>query len=193
ILEHERAHSGPFARVGERVGSTHGSHLDDRPLLPPPAGAPGLRRTLLALVIVFDAARALLLLGEADIEVAIEVAAERGGPGKGPSHAPLISLQLCQRPPRHRPEHHVMVGEVHGESVEAVRDGRAGWAARRVVRPEHEMIDEELRAPSEEIWARGSPFIGVELIRLLDLDPWQLLTLLRQLVTAMRELLLRLE
>src|SRR5262245_30996282 len=86
-----------------------------------------------------------------------------------------------------------MVGEVHGESVEAVRDRRAGRAAGGEVRPEHEVVDEELRAPPEEVCQRGAPPVGLESIRLVDPNPRQLLSPPRQLVAAPRALLLRLE
>src|SRR5262245_8860588 len=86
-----------------------------------------------------------------------------------------------------------MVGQVHGEPVEAVRDRRAGRAAGGVVRPEHEVVDEELRAPSEEVRQRGLPLVGLESILLVDSNPRQLLPPPRQLVAAPRELLLRFE
>src|SRR5205085_9700703 len=57
----------------------------------------------------------------------------------------------------------------------------------------HEMIDEELRAPFEQVGERGAPVIGVEPVFLLDADPRQLLPPPRQLVAAPRELLFRLE
>ena len=79
------------------------------------------------------------------------------------------------------------------EPVKAVRDRRAGRTARRVVGPEHEVVDEELRAPSEEVCQRGAPFIGLESILLVDPNPRQFLPPPRQLVAAPRELLLRLE
>src|SRR5262245_12511322 len=66
VLEHERAHARPFARVGGRIGSAHGREGGS-----PLAGA--FPRSL-ALVVVFDAALALLLPGESD--AAVEVAAE---------------------------------------------------------------------------------------------------------------------
>src|SRR6266702_56003 len=50
-----------------------------------------------------------------------------------------------------------MVGQMHDDPVEAVRDRRAGRAAGGVVGPEHEVVDEELRAPSEEVRQRGAP------------------------------------
>src|SRR5262249_57232668 len=83
--------------------------------------------------------------------------------------------------------------QVHGKPVEAVRDRRAGRAAGGEVGPEHEVVDEELRAPAKEVCQRGAPLLGLESIRLVDPDPGQLLPLPRQLVAAPRELLLRLE
>src|SRR5207237_9720768 len=63
----------------------------------------------------------------------------------------------------------------------------------RVIGSEHEMIDEELRAPPEEVFQRGASLVGLESILLVDPHPRQLLSLPRQLVAASRELLLRLE
>ena len=102
-------------------------------------------------VVVFDTSLALLFLRERDIEVEVEVAAERGRPGERPPHPPLERLQLRERRARDRPEHHVMVRQVDGEAVEPVCDRRAGRTARRVVRPEHEVIHHQLRAPAEQL------------------------------------------
>ena len=152
-----------------------------------------VHRVAAALVVVFDDALALLLLGERDVEVEVEVAAERGRPGKRPPHPPLVRLQLRERRPRHRRKRDVVVRQVDDEAVEPVRDRRAGRTPRRVVGPEHEVVDEELRAPSEEVCQRGAPFIGLESVLLVDPNPRQLLPPPRQLVAAPRELLLRLE
>src|SRR5438876_1233542 len=70
---------------------------------------------------------------------------------------------------------------------------RAGCASRGVVGPEHEVVDEELRAPSEEVGERGASLVGLESVGLFDADPRQLLPPPRQLVAAPRVLLLRLE
>jgi hypothetical protein len=77
-----------------------------------------------------------------------------------------------------------MVRQVDDKTVEAVRDRRAGGTARLVVGPEHEVIDEELRALPEEVRQRGAPLVGVEPILLVEADPRQLLPPPRQLVTA---------
>src|SRR5207245_8545594 len=83
-----------------------------------------------------------------------------------------------------------MVGQMHDDPVEAVRDRRAGRAAGGVVGPEHEVVDEELRAPSEEVRQRGAPLVRLESILLVDPQPRQLLPPPRQVVAAPRELLL---
>ena len=62
------------------------------------------QRMLASPVIVFDATLVLLILGDRDVEIEVEIAAERGRPGKRPSHPPLVGLQLRERRARHRPE-----------------------------------------------------------------------------------------
>ena len=86
-----------------------------------------------------------------------------------------------------------MVREVDDGAVEAVGDRRAGRTPRRVVGPEHEVIDEQLRASSEEIGEGRGALVGLEAVLLVDPDPGQLLPLPRQLVAAPRQLLLGLE
>src|SRR5207244_11618473 len=108
-------------------------------------------------------------------------------------HPPLVRPQLRERRPRHRRERDVVVGQVDDEAVEPVRDGRAVRTPRRVVGPEHEVVDEELRAPSEEVRQRGAPLVGLESILLVDPHTRQLLPPPRQVVAPPRELLLRLE
>src|SRR5712691_10864773 len=72
------------------------------------------------------------------------------------------------------------------DTVEPVRDRRAGRTPRRVVGPEHEVVDEELRAPSEEVCQRSARLVGLESILLVDPNPRQLLPPPRQLVAAPR-------
>jgi hypothetical protein len=86
-----------------------------------------------------------------------------------------------------------MVGQVNRKAVKAVGDHRARGAAPRPVRPKHEVIDEELRVPSEEVCQRGAAIIGLEPVLLADSDPRQRLPPPRQLVAAPRQLLLRLK
>src|SRR2546421_5901042 len=86
-----------------------------------------------------------------------------------------------------------MIGQVNRDAVEPVRDRRAGRTPRFVVGPEHEVVDEELRAPFEEVFKRGAPLLGLKSIFLVDADPRQFLSPPRQLVAAPRQLLLLLE
>src|SRR5882757_3172257 len=85
VLERERAHARPLARVGGHVGSGHSRKR---------SGPVGCRARgyfgegLLVLVVVFDAFLALLLLGVRGVEIVVEVTTERGRPGKRPPHSP---------------------------------------------------------------------------------------------------------
>src|ERR1044071_10394452 len=92
VLERERAHARPLARVCGHVGPGHFRVLSDglwsRCLV---------HRVAAALVVVFDTPRPLLLLGERDVEVKVEVAADRGRPRKGPYNPPLVRLNPGER------------------------------------------------------------------------------------------------
>src|SRR3979411_2858083 len=80
VLERERAHARSLARERGHVGPAT-CRMVDGPLV---VAFRTLR--LLAVVVVLAALRALLLLGEPDAEGAVEVAAERRGPGERPGH-----------------------------------------------------------------------------------------------------------
>src|SRR5213592_3336289 len=127
------------------------------------------------------------------MEVVVESVAERGRPGKRPPHPPLVRLQLRERRPRYRRQRDVVVRQVDDETVETVRDRRAGCTPCLVVGPEHEVVDEKLRAPSEEVCQRGAALVGLESVSLVDANPRQRLPLPRQFGAAPREILLRLE
>jgi len=86
-----------------------------------------------ALVVVFDGPFTLLLLGKRDVEVEVEVAADRRRPWKPPTHPLLVLLQLRERRTRHRPKHDIMVRQVNDEAIEPVCDCRAGRTPRRVI------------------------------------------------------------
>src|SRR5262245_24790358 len=95
VLERERAHARPFAMVREHVGPGHGRELGFRRVAaafltcaPPEYVA---RRHLTPIVVVHGAF-ALLLLSEGDVEIGIELAAERRRPGKRPAHPLLVRL-----------------------------------------------------------------------------------------------------
>src|SRR5205823_12551186 len=127
------------------------------------------------------------------MEVVVEVAVERRCPGAPPTHPLLVRLELRERRPRHDVERHVVIREVDDGAVEPVRDRGAGRAACRVLRPEHEVVDEELRASLEEIGQGRRALVGVETVLLVDRDPGQLLPPSRQLVTPPCQLFLGFE
>src|SRR5436853_7826592 len=62
------------------------------------------------------------------------------------------------------------------ELIAQVRASRTG--AKRVIRAEHDVVREELRAPIEELGERPLPVLGVELVLLLHRDPGKLTSLL---------------
>ena len=86
-----------------------------------------------------------------------------------------------------------MVGQMHGDPVEPVRDRRARRAPCGVIGPEHEVIDEKLRASPEEIGERGFALVGLESILLNNAHPRQFLPPPCDLVAAPCQLFLGLE
>src|SRR5262245_44973032 len=189
VLERESAHTPKLARVGRPVRADPGCELGDRPLFA------GIQRQshVDRAEVVLEALRLLLLRGERDPEVVVEVTAVRRRPREAPAHPALVRLQLLERGSRHGVEGDVVVREVDDEAVEAVRDRRTRRAPRLVFGPEHEVVDEELRATVEEIGERGAPLVGLEAVLLLDSHPRQLLPRPGQLVAAPGQLLLGLE
>ena len=180
VLELERTHPRPLARVRGHVGSGHDRVIADR--VPSQASRHPLVVLYLpgglTLVVVFDAF-ALLLLGKRGAEVEVEFAADRGRPGKGPPHPPFVVLQLGERRPGHSRERDVVVRR-YGKPSNPSAIVEQGCAPRRVVGPEYEVVDEEPRAPSEESSASVSGRSSAESIRLVDPNPRRL-TLPRQL------------
>src|SRR5688500_10827539 len=79
------------------------------------------------------------------------------------------------------------------DAVERVRDRRAGRTPRLEVGPEHEVVDDQLRAPAEQVFERSAPLVGLEPVLLVDPDPGQLLPPPRQLVAPPCKLLLGLQ
>ena len=89
--------------------------------------------------------------------------------------------------------------QVDEPTVETVREiGAPGAGAVRVVRPEHDVVGEELRAAVEQLGERLPARLGVELVVLLDRHPGEgaapaleLLAPLRLLGFELRELAAR--
>src|SRR5260370_309790 len=79
---------------------------------------------------------------------------------------------------------------MHVDAVEVVGPERAARAALVPIRAEHEMLDDELATPLEQVAERHFALRRVEDIALLDLLPRQLAALARQLVAPAGEFLL---
>src|SRR5262245_61959856 len=139
-----------------------------------------------------------LLFGEGGAEVVVEVGAERRNPRESPSHLSPVVLELRQWGYRRTNEGNVAAVQMRDDAVEVIGDQGAPSASLALVgepesAAEHEVIDEKLRAPLEEIRERRAPCVGLESIRLIDPHPREPLPPPRQLVAAPRVFLLRLE
>src|SRR6185295_1919354 len=112
-----------------------------------------LRRPEPAGLVVVD--RRLLLLGrEGDVVVAVEVVAIGRHPLEAPAHTFPVALQFLKRRARDRHQRHVAVAQMHHGAVVVVRPERAALATFLPVRPEHEVIYEELVSPVEQVGQR---------------------------------------
>lgn len=189
ILEYERAQARPLAQVRVHVHAAHRPKIRRR-VRGRPCGDPGptIGRGArewpgrFAPVIVLDANDLLLLFGIGRIEVRVELAPERRRPREPPAHPLFVLPQLRERCLRHRPEHHIVIFQMHGDAIEAVGNGRARWTPRRVGRTKHEMVHEQLRSSLKQIRQSDTSLIGLEMVRGVDPDPWQLLPPFRQLI-----------
>src|SRR5215207_8377083 len=108
-----------------------------------------------------------LLLGEGSTEVVVEVAPERRNPRKSPAHLPLVVLEIPQRGDRGTNEGNVAAVQVGDDTVEVIGNQGASGASPALVGEassvaEHEMVDEKLRAPPEEVCQRGASVVRVE-------------------------------
>src|SRR6266545_4296113 len=134
--------------------------------------------------------RLQLLLGVLEAKVAVEVAADGGDPIEAPSHPRPVGEQPLQGRARGADQRHVAGLEVDRVGIEGVRDRGTDGAAGLVGRAEHEVVDEQLRTPVEQVGERLRPRLGLEPVVLLDGHPGKLPPLLRELVVASSELLL---
>src|SRR6266446_4585828 len=121
-------------------------------------------------VVVIDLALRQFLSGEGHVKVVVEVAAVGRHPIEGPAHAFAIGFDLGERRTRNDDHRHVVVLQVH-EIAHVVGPERATDAALPPPGAEHEMIDDQLAAPVEQI-GEGFPAVErVEDIFLLHPDP----------------------
>src|ERR671930_41358 len=80
--------------------------------------------------------------------------------------------------------------QVREQAVDAVGHRRAGRATGLVAWAEHEVVDEQLGSPVEQLDERLLTVVRVEAVLLLHPHPWQLASLLRELVAEPGVLLL---
>src|SRR5436190_4724758 len=115
------------------------------------------------------------LPGQREAEVEREVAFVGGDVRELPAHTGLVGTQPLDRRPREADQGHVAVIQVDEPAVEAVREAAAARTRTVcVVRPEHDVVGEELRAAVEKLRKRLLPLLGVELVLLLDWHPGEL-------------------
>jgi hypothetical protein len=152
------------ARVG-RIG------VEDRtvPILVERADAGGfLAREISHLVVVVNLALGRFILREGHVMIAVEVPSVGGHPPEAPAHALPEGLKLGKGRSRDDDHGDVAGGKVRDHAIEMVGDERAVPAAFPPARAEHEVIDDELAAPVEELGERLPAAWRVESIRLLD-------------------------
>src|SRR5437899_539753 len=108
-------------------------------------------------------------LVQRDVEVVVEVAAERRIEGDSPAHARLEPLDVRRWPARDDRERRVGCVQVR-EVPDVVDQERAARAARVQVPPPHEVIDDQLTAPLEQVQQARLAIGTLEDIVLVDLD-----------------------
>ena len=130
-----------------------------------------------------DAHGGFLLLADGDAKVGVEVAAERREPRNGPAHAPLVGRELLLRGPRHQRQRHVARVQM-GEMADVVDAHRAADAALLPRRAEHDVVDDELAPPLEQVDQPRRPALALEQVVLLDLHHRQAAPFGRQRVAG---------
>ena len=113
---------------------------------------------LLHRVVIVHLGPGLLVRRKRNVIVEVEVAAERRNPLEVPPHAFLERFDLRQRCPRDHCQRHVACREVRQRAVKMVGHKRAARASLFPVGMEHEVVDDQLAAPGEEI-GQGFPAI----------------------------------
>jgi len=112
----------------------------------------------------------------------------RRDPRHGPPATPLERDELVERRLRYADERNVAIVQVHDHAAQPVGERRAARARNRPVLPEHQVVDEQPRAPVEQLGQRLRPVLGREAVLLLDRDPRQLAPLLLDAPRVLLEL-----
>jgi len=122
--------------------------------------------------------------------VPVEVVPVGRHPLEAPAHALLEGFDLRQRRARDREQGDVALREVPVRAVDVVGQERAAWAALLPPRTEHEVIDDQLAAPVEQVGEGLLPVRPLEDVALLDPHPGQLAALGAQPIAQPGEFLL---
>src|SRR5262249_48304189 len=134
--------------------------------------------------------RPLLLVVERGSEVVVEPVSARGDPREAPAEPVAIGGELLERRARDRDERDVPGLQVDDIRVEAVGPERATRAALVVLRPGHDVVEDELAPPVEELGEGLPPLRRVEDVLPPDALPREIPLLPAQLVAQPRELFL---
>ena len=113
-----------------------------------------------------------------------------GDPGNVPSHAVPVGLQLLERRLRDEYERHVTSVKMREHGLDGVGDRRVHGVAGLVTRSEHEVVDEQLGSPLEQLGERLLAFLGIEPVPFAYGHPRQVATFLGELVAEPGVLLL---
>src|SRR5580658_9247248 len=141
------------------------------------------------LVVILNPVLRALLFSERHMIVGIEIRTKRRDPRKAPAHASLEWLDIGVRRVRDRPQRHIAMSQVNRHRIEVVGQIGTALAALDPSRPHHEVIDDKLAAPVEEIGESLFAARPLEDILLLHALPRQLAPLAAQLIAQPRELL----
>src|SRR5262245_54184962 len=128
-------------------------------------------------------------LSRAAAEIDVEVACERRDPGNLPAHPPAVGLDLLDRRARDGDERGVARVQV-GQVADLIEDQRAAGATLVASGAEHEMIQDQLTAPFEQIGEARLARGALEFIRLLDPHARQTPALGRERIARVRGCLL---
>ncbi|MCY1429694.1 hypothetical protein D9M71_456210 [compost metagenome] len=108
-----------------------------------------------------------------DAKVVVEIAAFGRHPVELPAHAPFERLEFGERCVGNRYHGHVMVGQVLVGAVDVIAQVRATGAALIPALGEHEVVDDQLAAPPEQVRQFQFAVGSLEVVVLVDFHPGQ--------------------
>jgi hypothetical protein len=120
-------------------------------------------------------------------EIVVEVTIEGRDPRNLSSHALAHDFDLLDGGSRYNGITHIMIFEMDQNTIDMVDGERAADVLVNCSRTHHEMLDDKLAAPVEEVAKRHLACQRVEDVRLLHADPGQGALLLAQLVARLRQ------